>query len=97
MNNFGGESLTYWAALVIAASVKWFLSQKATTRQTIGGILSGMFLAYFGHDFVIRNVGFFNSADDVIVSIALVFTGEHLARFLLSLSPEKALKIWRDK
>lgn len=97
MNNFGGESLTFWAALILTATIKWLFSEKTHLRSSVGGIVAGGVIAYFGHDFVIRHVSIFQSEDDIIVSIILVLTGEHLTRALLSITPERAINLWRGK
>ncbi len=95
--NYGGETPTFWIALLITALVKWLFSERTSVKQSLGGIVSGMLIAYFGHDFVIRTFDFISAEDDIVVAIVLVLTGEHLTRALLTLSPEKAIKIWRGK
>ena len=93
----GGEHVTFWVALILTAAVKWLFSAKATARQSVGGVVAGVLIAYFGHDFVIRNVGLFQPEDDIVVSIVLVLTGEHLTRALIAVTPEKAWKLWKGK
>ena len=92
-----GEHATFWVALIFTCLVKWLFSAKATVKQSIGGIVAGVVLAYFGHDFVIRNVGLFQPEDDIVVSIVLVLTGEHVARALIAMTPEQAWKTWKGK
>lgn len=94
---FGGEGPSFWGAVLVTLLVKFLLSDKTSAQRSIGGTLAGLLVGYFGHDFVIRLAPFFTPEDDVIVAILLALTGEQIMRFLMSVTPSKALKMWRGE
>lgn len=57
-------------------------------RRALGGIISGMVLAYYGHDAVLRYIGLDPVKDQIIVAIVLAMTGEHMARWIIKHVPE---------
>lgn len=94
------ERINLWAAIILSVLVKWALSedpalkdptpqQKARRlRRSLGGILAGILIAYFGNEPLIRWVPLFSADDRIVVAIMLALTGEHITRWLIGIGPE---------
>lgn len=83
--------------MLLALAVKFMLSPYENLKAAIGGLLAGGVIAYYGSDPVLRWIDGLTVDDRNLVVIALAFTGEHIARWLIRLTPEGALKMWRGK
>lgn len=91
----GADDLKMAVALIAAAVTKWLLTeevpQPGETRdqrrrrwlRSVGGIMFGMLLGYYGNGTVIRMFSVLTPEDDLIVAVLLVVTGEHLYRAAL--------------
>lgn len=94
---FLGEEIGFWSAITLALLVKFMLSPYENLKRSAGGILAGFLCAYYGASPVIRWVDGLTMDDKALVAIALAFTGEHLTRWLMLFTPDKALDLWRGK
>lgn len=94
---FLGEEYTFWSAIFIALVVKFMLSPYENAKRSAGGILAGFLIAYYGSDTVIRMFDGLTIEDKAVVGIGLAFTGEHITRWLILITPANALDIWRGK
>lgn len=93
---FGLSLSKIWLAIGATSVVKLLISPKGSIKQSLAGICSGALVAYYGAEFVIRNLSFFTEADIILVSIVLVLVGEHLVRSLLDSTPDKMISLlWK--
>ena len=92
-----GEEAAFWGAVVVGLVLKFLWSVPVSWRILVGGALAGAAAAFYGTDFVIGKINGLTDADRNLVAIGLVLTGEHLVRWIINLSPEKAIAMWRGK
>lgn len=57
-------------------------------RKSVGGVMAGVMIGYFGYERVIHWFDVFTMDDAVLVAIALTVTGEHVFRWLMNLGPQ---------
>lgn len=55
-------------------------------RRALGGVITGVLVAYYGHPVAIRLLGL-HEEDRIIVAIVLAMTAEHMARWLIGNAP----------
>jgi hypothetical protein len=92
-----GESIKFWTAVAFASFVKFLFSSDRGLKVSIAGIISGMLCAYYGYQFVLKKSSFFDLDDKFLVVILLTLTGEHIVRWIIEISPEKLINLWRKK
>jgi hypothetical protein len=84
----GGEDIKFWVTVCVASALKiLFTRGKQTIRDAFGSVLAGAALAYYGHDWVITYFDALTPKDENLVVIGLVFTGEHVVRWMLDQGP----------
>lgn len=92
-----GESIKFWITIIVGSIVKLCLGERQTLKVGAAGVLAGGIVAFYGHDWAIIHIGFFDSNDEPLVVILLTLTGEHMVRSIVAMTPEKIFKIIRSR
>lgn len=104
------EQVKVWIAILGASLLKWLLTdqevpaegedevlRRSRRRKSVGSVAAGVFIGYFGHEWVIHRIDWFTQDDVVIVAIALTVTGEAIFKWLMGMGPamfEKVAQSW---
>ena len=94
---FGGQDHRFWIAVLGAAVFKVWTS-KDKHANWWGAALTGafaVFCPYVFTDTILAIMGWGDSYK-IIVAALLTLTGEGIMRWIVNLTPEKAIQIWKD-
>lgn len=86
-----------WLAIATTSIVKLIINPPGSLKSSIGGIMAGALISYYGHGFVIDHISFFSAEDEIVVVIMLCLCGEHIMRSLMQATPEKIIDLFMKR
>lgn len=95
--DIGGQDHRFWIAVFGAAAFKMWTSQ-SKNRTWWGSALTGafaVFCPYVFTDEVLRVLGW-GDGYKILVAALLTLTGEGIMRWIVNLTPERAIELWKE-
>ena len=95
--NIGGQDHEFWIAVIGAALFKVWTSKNKHPNWWGAAITGGfaIFCPYVFTDPVLKLMGWDDGYKTLIAAL-LTLTGEGLMRWIMTLTPEKALALWKE-
>lgn len=95
--NFGGQDHQFWIAVVGAAIFKVWTSKNRHTNLWGAGLTGAfaVFCPYVFTDPLLHIMGW-GDGYKIIVAALLTLTGEGVMRWIVNLTPDRAIELWKD-
>jgi len=93
----GGQDHRFWIAVIGAAAFKVWTSQ-SKQRSKWGAALTGAFAVFCPYVFTDPTLAVLGWGEGykIIVAAMLTLTGEGIMRWVVNLTPDKAIELWRE-
>jgi hypothetical protein len=91
-----GNDHKFWIAVGGAALFKVMTSPHHSLTRAVMTVLAGVFSAWVFTDSLLDIMGWSPETYRLPAAALVTLTGEGAMRWLISLTPERALEIWRD-